>query len=116
PTCQKVLNAALSITEPTPLFASMVSANVTDCNGNTNGSISISGATGGSGTYQFTINGTTNWVGTGDAHNFTSLPAGTYDVRVRDAANISCVFNLDNAVIINEPVILSASLTTSNVT
>ena len=58
------------------------------CFGANNGSIIISGATGGYGTYRYTINGGTNWVGSG---NFTNLTPGTYNVQIRDAVNTACV-------------------------
>ena len=56
------------------------------CFGANDGSISISGPAGGYGTYQYSVNGGTTWQGFG---NFTNLIPGTYDVRIRDAANIS---------------------------
>ena len=57
--CYKVLNAALAITQPPVLQASVASTNVT-CNSAADGTISITGATGGYGTYYYTINGGTS--------------------------------------------------------
>ena len=45
--------------QPTELSATVAAVNVTLCNGNANGSITVSGATGGSGSFEYSINGTT---------------------------------------------------------
>ncbi len=63
-----------------PIVASATGANETCSAGN--GSISIS-ATGGDGTYQFSINGGSSYQGTG---TFTGLSAGTYNISVIDAS------------------------------
>ena len=86
PTCILTLNPALVITQPAVLNATVTKTDIT-CFGANNGSIIISGATGGYGTYQYTINGGTTWLGSG---NFTNLIPGTYNVRIRDAVNTSC--------------------------
>lgn len=53
------------------------------CNGFSDGSINISGVTGGQGIYTYDIAGPVNQTnGTG---NFTGLPAGTYNITVTDA-------------------------------
>ena len=54
------------------------------CHGTNNGTITISGAAGGYGTYQYTINGGAVWQSWG---TFTNLAPGSYDVRIRDAAH-----------------------------
>ena len=56
--------------------------NVT-CFGAADGTITISGAAGGYGTYEYTINGGATWQASG---NFTSLNPGFYNVKIRDAA------------------------------
>ena len=55
--------ASVTITEPAVLAATLASTNVT-CNGANDGTITISGATGGYGTYEYSINGTT-WQASG---------------------------------------------------
>ena len=50
----------------------------------------ISGATGGYGAYQYSINGGASWQGSG---NFTGLAPGTYNVRMRDALNPACMID-----------------------
>ena len=56
------------------------------CAGFSDGSISVSG-TGGSGNYQFSIDGGTTWlpVDGSVSHTFTGLSSGSYDVWIRNA-------------------------------
>ncbi len=110
--CVIILNPALAITEPPVLSATAAGTNVT-CHGTNNGTITISGAAGGYGTYQYTINGGAVWQSWG---TFTNLAPGSYDVRIRDAANPACVMIINPALVITEPAALSAAETSSNVT
>ena len=61
-----------------------VSSTMISCFGADDGTISITGATGGSGSYQYSVNGGDSWRCPG---NFTGLRSGSYDVRIRDAAH-----------------------------
>ena len=110
--CIITLNAALSITQPAVLNASVASTNIT-CNGSTDGTITITSPTGGNGTYEYTINGGTNWQSSG---SFTGLSAGTYNVKIRDAAHTSCIITLNGALTITEPAVISATLSSTDVT
>ena len=110
--CVIVLNPAYAITEPAVLAATVTPTNVS-CFGANNGSIIISGASGGYGTYEYSINGGTIWSGLG---NFTNLVPATYDVRIRDAANTACVITLNGALAITQPAVLSASVTRTSIT
>jgi hypothetical protein len=58
--CYRVLNPMLLITQP-PVLRATVSWTMVTCNGANDGTITISGATGGSGLYEYTINGGSNW-------------------------------------------------------
>ena len=60
----------------------------------------------------YSNNGGGTWQLTG---TFSSLAPGSYDVRIRDRANISCVAVLP-AVVISEPAALSAVVTGANIT
>ena len=111
PTCILVLNPTLVITQPDALSASLLKTDIT-CFGANNGSIIISGATGGYGTYQYTINGGTTWLGSA---NFTNLIPGTYNVRIRDAVNTSCAITLNPALIVTEPPVLTATVNRTNI-
>ena len=110
--CVIVLNNSLQITQPAVLNAVVTPTNVT-CNGANNGIISITGPTGGNGTYQYSVNGGTGWQASG---SFINLVPATYDVRIRDAANTGCVIILNNALTITEPVVLNATVNSTNVT
>ncbi|HAN65924.1 MAG TPA: hypothetical protein DCQ34_06485, partial [Chitinophagaceae bacterium] len=68
------------------------------CNGASNGSINVS-STGGSGTYEYSIDGGTTYQATGI---FSNLAPGTYNIRVRD--NLGCF--RDTTVNITEPTAL----------
>lgn len=92
----------VTITEPTLLTASIASQTNVNCNGNSNGSVEVTGA-GGVGPYMYSLN-------SGAFQNapgiFTGLAAGTYTVTVRDA-NL-CTTNV--LVTITQPAILSLTL------
>jgi hypothetical protein len=109
--CVIVLNAALVITEPAVLNATVTPTDVT-CFGANDGIITITSPSGGYGTYQYTINGGTTWAGIG---NFTNLAPSTYNVQIRDAANQACVIILNPALIITQPAILSATTSKTDV-
>jgi len=73
------------------------------CYGAADGKIEISGATGGSGSYEYSIDGTT-WTTTSE---FTNLSKGIYQIRVRDALMPVCFAILEDVEII-EPDQLAA--------
>jgi hypothetical protein len=99
--------SSFTITQTAPLAGVISAVPVTVCYGNNNGSISINGSTGGAGSYQYSINGTT-WQ---SSNSFAALTAGTYQVSMRDAANTSCVIDLDGltGTTISQPTIISAT-------
>jgi subtilisin-like proprotein convertase family protein len=88
---------AVAINQPAPLIATVSSANVSG-GGMTDGTITITGASGGSGTYEYSIDLGLNWQSGG---NFTGLAAGTYAVSMRDAASPACVVSLNNSLSIS---------------
>jgi len=110
--CVKILNAALEITQPPVLSATVNYTNV-NCSGVGDGTITITNPLGGYGTYQFSVNGGTSWQASG---NFTALIPGFYNVQVRDAANISCVIILNGSLQITQPAALSAFVSSTNAT
>ena len=110
--CVITLNAALSITEPTVLTATVTKTNVT-CFGNTDGTISISAESGGHGTYEYSINGGGSWQGTG---TYSALAPGTYNVQIRDAAFAGCYIVLNPALVVSQPAVLQANVSSTNVT
>ena len=110
-TCILTLNSALVLTGPAILNATVVKTDVT-CFGAANGSIVISGPTGGYGTYGYSVNGGSTWQPSG---TFTNLAGGIYNVQIRDAANPLCVMPLGGPVTITQPAVLSASVASTPV-
>ncbi len=109
--CTATIDAALVITEPTVVGGSVASTNVT-CNGAADGTITVT-ATGGYGTYQYTINGGGSWQSMGV---YTGVAPGTYDVRVRDAAHVLCTATINAALMITQPTVLNATVASTNAT
>jgi hypothetical protein len=110
--CVIVLNAALVITQPAVLSATVASTNAS-CAGANNGIITITNPLGGNGTYAYSVNGGASWQASG---SFTNLAPGSYNVRIRDAANTTCVIILNPALSITEPPVLAATVASTNVT
>lgn len=74
---------------------------------------SVTATSGGSGDYQYSINGGTWTPSTTGGHTFTDLTDGTYSIRVRDANAISCEITLPDVTIDPLPTepVLSTSVT-----
>jgi len=70
------------------------------CAENNDGTIVITEAAGGSGIYEYSIDGGNTW----QLHNtFTGLSSGVYNVQVRDASTPACIITLDEEREIFEP-------------
>ncbi|MBK7175098.1 MAG: SprB repeat-containing protein [Bacteroidales bacterium] len=80
-----------------------VSAVNAQCNGQNNGTITVN-ATGGSGSYLYSINNGTSWQGT---NNFTGLSAGNYTVKVKDPG--SCFAPVSSPATIGNPAPIAAN-------
>jgi gliding motility-associated-like protein len=96
------------LTQPQPIsiFINKVDAS---CNGSSTGRIDIF-AGGGSGNIQFSVNGGTTYQ---PNSIFSNLPAGSYNIMVKDANN--CVYPfLGNPVVITQPQPVTATATVSN--
>ena len=104
-------SATATITQPTQVAATVAATNVL-CNGGSTGSITVNGATGGSGSYQYSIDGGTTW---GSTSTFSNLTAGTYAVEIQDGSG--CIVDLDGVsnTTITEPLPLTASAVKTNV-
>ncbi len=103
--CVTDLDAPQEIAYPVVLSATVANTQPT-CNGTDDGSITISSAAGGYGTYEYSIDGGAHWQASG---SFTGLAPNTYDVKIRDAAHTACVIDLGSQVIAY-PVVLSATV------
>jgi gliding motility-associated-like protein len=99
-------------TQPAVLNATVTSVNAT-CYGTATGSITISSPSGGSGAYDFSINGGSTWQASG---SFPGLSAATYIVRIRDRAAQGCIITLNGNLIITQPAELNANLSFTNAT
>jgi gliding motility-associated-like protein len=102
----------VQITQPAVLGATVTSTNIT-CFGLNNGTITISSPTGGSGAYEYTINGGGAWQSSG---NFTALPPATYNVLIRDKNAPACFRTLNAALVISQPTQLNAAVSSTDVT
>ena len=110
--CIISLNPAVVITQPAILSATVARTNV-NCNGAADGTITINGAAGGSGSYEYTINGGSTWQA---SNSFSGLIPGFYNVRIRDAANNACIITINGSLSITEPAVLSANVARTNIT
>lgn len=100
------VNSSANITQPTQLNLSVVTQTNPLCFGQSNGGVTVS-SNGGTGTYQYSINN-----GLFQSSNiFTSLPANTHTVVVKDQNNCgdTVLFTLIN------PTQLTSLVTTTNV-
>jgi PKD repeat protein len=104
PRCDYQLGAPIVITQPPALTISelLPAHQDVDCYGGDNGQVEVA-ALGGSGDYEFTIDGGTSWQT--DATNtylYDDLDAGTYFVRVRDDNTPSCM-SASIPIVIDQP-------------
>ena len=79
-----ITTAPITITEPAALTATVTTSNAS-CNGGNDGGLSIT-ASGGNGTYSYSIDGGVNWQNSGTYN----VAPGTYSVSVKDALN--CIY------------------------
>ncbi len=101
--CTGVTNN-ISILQPTPIIAT-INATAINCNGG-NSTITVL-ATGGSGTFEYSLNN-----GNYQTSNLFNVIAGIYSVKVRLANSPLCLVNT-NSITISEPSIFKASSTGS---
>jgi gliding motility-associated-like protein len=109
PTCMETI-ATLVIDQPEQLNASLVPTNVT-CFGSKDGTISVQDPAGGSGNFEYTIDGI-NWTNTA---LFANLGPGNYQLQIRDANAPNCKRTLNN-IVITEPRPLTAIVTSTDIT
>jgi gliding motility-associated-like protein len=93
-------NATFTPTQPTALTGAIVTQTNVNCNGLTNGSVSVS-ASGGTSSYQYNIG-----AGNQASGNFTSLGAGSYTITITDQNGCTTTV----PVTITQPTALSASI------
>ncbi len=91
-----VLLGSVEITEPLVLSATTIHTNVT-LPGANDGSITVTNPSGGSGLYEFSIDGA-NWQTSGI---FANLAPGTYTVLIRDASAPDCIITIGIEIILD---------------
>ncbi|MEI6435460.1 MAG: T9SS type A sorting domain-containing protein [Bacteroidota bacterium] len=102
------------ITNPALLEISSVTiTNVTNCTGGGNGSIVIT-ASGGTGTFSYSIDNGTTWVANGGT--FSNLATGAYQIRVKDANQCFVIYSGNPAVITQPAGVTINSVTVTKVT
>ncbi|NOU19150.1 MAG: hypothetical protein HOO91_16455, partial [Bacteroidales bacterium] len=104
--------SAVTLTQPVALSATLTPTNVTGCFGNSNGAINITLPSGGSGAFEYTINGGTSWQVSG---SYPNLIAGTYNVQMRDKNTPTCIKILNAALIITQPLPHTTTINITNI-
>ncbi|MGV6862005.1 MAG: T9SS type B sorting domain-containing protein [Putridiphycobacter sp.] len=93
--------ASTTLSQPTQITASSTPSNVS-CNGGNDGSITVTGATGGTPGYTYSVNGGTFQTGA----TLSGLTAGSYVVTVKDANGCTITLNQTisepTAIVVNE--------------
>lgn len=97
---------SVTITEPSGITANVAQSNLS-CNGGSDGIIGVTGATGGTAPYEYSIDGTTF----GSNQNFTGLSAGSYAVTVKDASGCTISF----PITLTEPDVLTATVSPTDI-
>lgn len=100
--CKSIVK--ISIAQPNAITVAAASTNVS-CNGGNDGTITVGPASGGTGTYTYSVDG----VNFQSSSSFSGLVAGTYTVTIHDVA--SCSGN--TTVTITQPTAITASATTT---
>ncbi|MCX6258739.1 MAG: hypothetical protein NTW49_12705, partial [Bacteroidia bacterium] len=95
---------------PCSVTATTVTGTNITCFGSSSGSVTISGASGGSGNYEYALN-SGSWQ---SGASFTSLAAGSYIAQIRDQAAPSCVDTVGTQVL-TQPAVLNATVSSTNV-
>lgn len=106
PECVYTFDDPVVIDQPDELQATVSSENV-NCYGTSTGSISLDNISGGSGNYEFTNKNSGPWQ---SAPDFNNLPAGYYNVQIRDASVPSCKIVLDNSLQLTQYPRLTATI------
>jgi hypothetical protein len=95
-----------TITEPSGITASIAGSSLS-CNGDTNGSIVVTGTTGGTSPYEYSIDGTTFSANS----SFTGLTGGSYQVTIRDASGCTEILSAD----VTEPAAITATASVTDI-
>ena len=111
-TCTPFICSTVTVGQPVILSATVTSTEVT-CYGAHDGTITISDPSGGSGSYQYSIDGGTSWQNNGGT--YTKLAISNNNVQISDIVNPGCIVVLDKSLKITRPPILNATVSSTNV-
>ncbi|MHC1703583.1 MAG: gliding motility-associated C-terminal domain-containing protein [Tenuifilaceae bacterium] len=115
--CTTVWPTQIVMVEPSEISFNYEITNITTCNGDLSGKITISNVSGGSGSgYEYSIYVPEVW---GTNPNFINLPGGLtnqYYIKVRDSHGCIKVGNNGNPITINQPGPITYNVVTTNVT
>lgn len=100
--------SGINVTQPLPISVATLVRDSVNCNGGSDGSITVTGSGGNTGGYTYTLNPGSIVNTTG---NFTGLAAGTYTINIKDTKNCDTTFN----VTIHQPSPVTISETHINV-
>ncbi len=106
-----------TVEQPLLLSATISQAGIS-CFNESDGSITFGSPTGGSGKFQFSIDGGSTWMplpGTSANFSFTGLSGGTYQLQMRDFNVQACAVSFTNQILSN-PLQLIGSVTSTNPT
>lgn len=99
--CESAIQS-VTVNEPDELMATATQTQDYTCA--QLGQITVTPTAGGSGNYQFSIDGGSWTASAPGAHIFTDLDDGTYSIRVRDANVADCIVTLGDVIIAPLPV------------
>lgn len=99
----------LTLTQPSKMTAVVTSTNVS-CFGGNNGTVKITSPNGGSGFYEYSIDGS-HWFESG---YFDHVQAGSYPVAIRDKKQKDCVVILNAALIVTQPAAMKGQVNYTN--
>ncbi len=100
PRCKLKLASDVVITEPPQMIMTLANKQDVTCFGVSNGSFDVTTAGGLSGQYDYSNNGGTTWEVSG---SYSGLTAATYNVRVRDRINPTCISTSLAPIVITQP-------------
>ncbi len=106
PYCEYIINGAMNISQPTEITAGYSATDET-CSGGNDGTITVTGASGGSGNFEYSVNDGVTWQ---TSNSFTGLAPASYDVWVRDQSTPSCSVYIAEITILAGPVITTGTI------
>jgi gliding motility-associated-like protein len=115
--CTETWPTTVQLVEPSAISFTYEITQVTTCNGDNSGKITISNVAGGSGSgYEYSIYDPAVWETSPVFENLPGGPTNPYTIRVKDSHGCISVANNGNPIYINEPTPITFSVQTTDVT